>query len=424
MRPGGWEVENGGVARLVVSDEGKRVRIINEQRDWAVEFVATDVPAFGYRRYKLRRVEEESLDDVDEGREIAAGGVSVVAHDDGTFDATIGGRTYTGLGALEDTGDRGDTYDYDPVAGDWKVGDVRVSRRRHANGIQELHVERLFGVPLLTEDRSARSDRNRFLRVEQVLRVVPGVERVDIAVTIDNEAPDHRLRMLFPTGESTPAFDSLTTFDVVRRTTGARDASNWIHPAPTTFPHQGWIACNGLTVAAPGLNEGEVFPDGTIAMTVLRCTGWLSRMDLRTRPSHAGPALPTPGAQCIRTTRAQLSLLPAGDVRAPRDAELGLLATHAGASPLAAPDTPLLQIEPRDIVLSAFKPADDGAGLVLRVLNPADREIDAQVMLGFDAVDATPAHLDETPASYDVTLGGRTLRFAVPAHSLRTVRLR
>jgi mannosylglycerate hydrolase len=423
MRPGGWTVD-GRPARLVVNDEGKRVRIINEQRDWAVEFVATDVPAFGYKRFAIRRTTEEHPDEIDDGREISAGDVTVLAHDDGTFTATLGGQKYEGLGSLEDTGDRGDTYDFDPVRGSWKVGDTRIERVRHTSGIQELRIERLFGVPLLTDDRSARSDRNRFLRLVQTLRVAPGIDRVDIDVVIDNEAADHRLRMLFPTGSATEACTASTTFDVVQRPTAPRDGSKWIHPAPATFPHQGFVAANGLTVVAPGLNEAEATPDGTIAITLLRSTGWLSRMDLHTRPSHAGPALPTPGAQCIRTTRARLWLMGTSSARAARDAELGLLATATGPRPLVDEGAPLLSIEPREILLSALKPAEDGDGCVVRLLNPTDDDHDAFVRLGFDARAATSVRLDESPTDGVVTFDGRTIRVTVPAHSLRSVRIR
>jgi hypothetical protein len=423
MRPGGWTVD-GTSARLVENDVGKRVRVINEQRDWAVEFVARDVPAFGWKRFTLARTDGGSEDTVDDGREIAVDDIRIVANDDGTFDATMDGRTLRGLGWLEDTGDRGDTYDYDPVPGDWKIGDVRIERRRHSSGIAELHIERLFGVPLLTEDRSARSDRNRFLRLVQIVRVAPGTGRIDVDISIDNEAPDHRLRMLFPTGAPAETSESLTTLDITTRSTGPRDGSAWIHPAPTTFPIQGWVACNDLTVVAPGLNEAEVTPDGTIAITLLRCTGWLSRMDLKTRPSHAGPALPTPGAQCVRRTHCAISLIHRGDARSARDAELGLLATATGTTPLVPPGVPLLAIGPRHIVLSALKPADDGDGTIIRLLNPTGDDSTATIELGLDVTSAAATNLDETEADRPLALDGRTLRVDVPAHALRTVRLR
>ncbi len=57
-------------------------------------------------------------DELDDGRAIASGDLTVTAADDGTLTVVAGGRTFAGLGALEDRGDRGDTYDFDPVPGD------------------------------------------------------------------------------------------------------------------------------------------------------------------------------------------------------------------------------------------------------------------------------------------------------------------
>jgi alpha-mannosidase len=273
----------------------------------------------------------------------------------------------------------------------------------------------------LTEDRSSRTSETTPLRIALEAGVAPGVERVDLRVRLDNTAEDHRLRLLFPTGRPATSFVAASTFDVAERAPGARAAHGWVHPAPTTFPHQGWIAANGLTVAAPGLAEGEVLPDGTIAVTLLRATGWLSRMDLATRPQPAGPSIPTPGAQSPGPLEARLSLLPGIAARAARDAELGLRAVVAGSEPLCEPGTPLLELDPPQLLLSAFKPAATGDGSVLRVLNPTDSELEASVPLGFPVSSARPVRLDETPAQGDVRLDGCTLRFAVPPRALRSV---
>ena len=76
-----------------------------------------------------------------------------------------------------------------------------------------------------------------------------------------------------------------------------------MHPAPATFPHQGFVCANGLTVAAPGLPEAEVTPDGITAVTLVRAVGWLARMDLRSRPRPDGPLIAVPGAQCLEIGR-------------------------------------------------------------------------------------------------------------------------
>jgi hypothetical protein len=411
---------NGNPARLVPVHTHDRVRLIEGQNDWDVEFVASDLPAFGYKSFTLRPSEEHT-ETIDEGRTIAAGDVSVVAHDDGTLDVSFGDRTYTGILGLEDVGDRGDTYDFDPVPGDWKVGDVQIARTKHPSGIQTLRVKRFFGVPMLTEDRNARSNRNRYLELSYEARVAPGIDRVDVHVVVRNEAVDHRLRLLFPTGAPVASFLAATTLDVATRSTEPRDGSKWLHPAPATFPQQGWISANDLTVVAPGLVEAEVTPDGVIAITLLRSVGWLSRMDLRTRPSHAGPGLPTPGAQCHGKTEARLALLRRPDARAARDAELRLRAAVAGDEPLYDEGVPLVTLEPRELLLSALKPAERGNGFILRILNPRDDEHEAVARFGFDVGTTRAVRLDEERAENTVSMNGREVRFTVPPHALRSI---
>jgi alpha-mannosidase len=119
-----------------------------------------------------------------------------------------------------------------------------------------LIVHRTLSVPAeLDASRDRRSDRLVSLLVETEARLVPGARRADLRVRIDNHARDHRLRLLFPTGTPAGDFLAATTFDVARRSTQARDASRWVHPAPTTFPQQGFVSANGLTVAAPGVRS-------------------------------------------------------------------------------------------------------------------------------------------------------------------------
>src|SRR5207245_1112302 len=100
--------------------------------------------------------------------------------DDGTLDVTFGGVRYEELLGFENVGDRGDSYDFDPVHGDWKQGDVTIERATHANGVQLLRVKRYFAVPRLAEDRNSRSDISHYLEIRYEVRVAEGVDRVDV----------------------------------------------------------------------------------------------------------------------------------------------------------------------------------------------------------------------------------------------------
>ena len=423
LDPPGFEVD--GVPARVCEAAVGRMTALPDRRACDLEFVAADVPAFGWKRLALRAT-DPTPEREDDGREIAAGGIAVRAEDDGRFEVVFGERRFPGLGGLEDRGDRGDTYDADLLEPDAvRLEPATVRRFRHLSGIERLVIGRELAVaPALAVDRMRRAGEGGRISVTIELRVAPGVPRVDACVRVENHARDHRLRLLFPVGTAVEAFEAATTFDVARRRTGRPEDAGWVHPAPTTFPSQGFVHAGGLTVVAPGLAEAEVQPDGTIAFTLLRCVGDLSRHDLRTRPGPAGPGSATPAAQCPGPLDASFSLFPGLDPAAARDAELGLRAVCAGAEPLIEPGRSLVRLEGDGLVLSALKPAEAGDGFVVRIANPCDEAREATIRIGLPFDHAEPVRLDETPEDGVLERTNGALRLRVPAHGLRSIQIR
>ena len=218
---------------------------------------------------------------------------------------------------------------------------------------------------------------------------------------------------------------------VTCRSTAGADDEGWWHPAPFTFPHQGWLSVNGLTVTAPGLPEAEVTPEGVIAVTLLRAVGWMSHLELTRRPIPAAPTLKTPDAQCPGGVNAQLSMRfgdaedDVGVTAATATAdELGLRAVAAGPGPLAPAGRDLLRIDPPSLVLSALKPAEDGDGVILRVLNPGGSAVEGTVVTGVPVHKAVSVRLDESPDGGALEHQGSRLTLSVGPHGVRSVRLR
>ena len=81
----------------------------------------------------------------------------------------------------------------------------------------------------------------------------------------------------------------------------------------------------------------------------------------------------------------------------------------------------LLEIEPSGLLLSAFKPAEGGQGVVVRILNTKSTAQEARVTIGFPFEKAEMLRLDETPESSSPRREGQTLHFSVPPHALRSV---
>ncbi len=150
---------NGRPARLVADPGEDRIQVLPDVPALAIECVA-EVPAYGWTRVRLAPSAPHP-DHEDDGREIAAGDLTVRAADDGTLTVRAGGREYAGLCALEDVGDRGDTYDVDPVPGNAPVRSPVVRRRLHATGVQELAIDRVLDVAAGAgrgSDRAGRGD--------------------------------------------------------------------------------------------------------------------------------------------------------------------------------------------------------------------------------------------------------------------------
>ncbi len=427
-REGAGASADGVPARVVEGCADGRYLIAPASRALDLELVVGEVPAFGFRRVRLEPA-APTPDLVDAGREISCATTKVTAADDGTFELRIGSRVFAGLCALEDEGDRGDSYDADPICDRAAtLESVECERRRHASGIEELEVVRTFSLPArLDASREQRSSERAGLRVSILARVAPGEPGASLRLRIENTVEDHRLRLIFPTGAPCREFLAATSFDTARRSTAKADATGWIHPPPATFPQQGFVFANGLALVAPGLPEAEVREDGSIALTCLRAVGWLSRLDLRTRPGPAGPQLPVPGAQLHGALTAELRLLsfddPGAVAAAVREAELPLQAVTIAGETRVHEGVALLALEPRTLVLSALKPADDGDALVLRVSNPGDETARAVVRTGFALESAIPLRLDETPADFAVDFTPRSVSFDVPPHALRSVGL-
>jgi len=363
-----------------------------------------------------------TLMECDAGTRISLEGLSLEVADDGTFDLGTPDRTYPGLLAIADAGDRGDTYDFDPIGGGTLVPDtVVVERRRHANGIRSLRCRRTFQIPAaLREDRLARASETVLLKFDCLARLVPGAGRVDLEMHVDDPGRDHRLRLLLPTGNPVASFWAATTFDMAVRESAAAPDEGWVHPAPRTFCHQGALAAGGLWVGAPGLPEAEVCPEGVVALTLQRSVEWLARTDLATRPEPAGPMIRTPEAQCLEPFSARLSLAPCGSATPPLRAPASLRAVVAGEEPRMPAGTPMLELPP-GIELSAWKPAACGEGWILRLLNPTPATLGGVVRLGLPVGGVEEVSLDEQRRLGPLPISEGTVSVEIRPHGLLTL---
>jgi mannosylglycerate hydrolase len=320
---------------------------------------------------------------------------------DGTLDVRdkSSGVLYASCLALEDMGDAGDEYNYSPPRRDLRVTSADVAAAKvtvvHGGPLRAaLRIELGLKVPeALATDRSARSGEDATIPVSLLVELDAGSARLTCTATLDNAARDHRLRVLFPTGAArVEEARADTAFGTVRRPARRPVPDRVATEAPVSAaPLQSFVDAGddraGVTVYADGLMEYEVLTDGPprVALTLLRCVGELSRGDLRARPGgHAGPGLPTPGAQCPGRHVFRFAMEPRA--AAPAEADL-----HARARAFVAPPRVVAPAGgdgslPKHLsfltfqgaeaaVLSACKKAEDRDAVVVRLFNPGDDEV-------------------------------------------------
>jgi hypothetical protein len=224
---------------------------------------------------------------------------------DGTF--SIDG--HGGLGRLVDGGDLGDSYNYSPPREDGFVEipeSVLVEITESGPVRAGASVTSVYRWPEAVEPVTSSRQGDRQVTVTTKIELHADDGTVGVTTSFVNPARDHRLRVHFPlplpatTSTAGSAFGTAT-----RGLTAEGRAEEFGLP---TFPAREFVVAGGLTLAHSGVHEHELIDieagaDGpvakTLAMTVLRSTGMLSRVGMSYRPVPAGPLTPVEGLQMV-----------------------------------------------------------------------------------------------------------------------------
>jgi hypothetical protein len=396
-----------------------------------VGFMATDVPGYGYKIYRLVTGESSpAAPREDDGRIISNEFFEVeVSPEDGTLTVheRAGGRVLRGLNRFVDGGDRGDEYNYcvpeEDLVIDRPAQPPRI-RRRACEGFEELSIELTYRLPAgLAADRRSRSTATCDERITSTVTLTAGVPRVDVSTTVFNAAEDHRLRVHFPSGIRTDVSKADQHFGVIKRPIALPpwDPATWAEEPIGTYPQKAFVSVDdgvaGLTIANRGLPEYEALDaaDGvTIAVTLLRCVGWLSRADLSSRRGGAGPQLRTPGAQMHGRHTFDYSIIPhTGDwaaagahvVAVQHQRPMQARWNRRGLGHIDYEGS-LVKVESPAFAVSAIKRAEDGDGVVVRLYNtldaPAETQLDVPLAAGrVSRINLNEEHVDDIDRDED-----------------------
>lgn len=347
-----------------------------------------DIPGFGWARFEAAPLVDPVTAETDPatGALTLRNGLVTIAFDpeDGTF--SLNGQP--GWGKLVDGGDLGDSYNYSPPRADSLVdhpesvsltiaesGPVRAAATCEARYHWPDHIEGSSG------GRVGETAVNLTTRVE--LRADDPVVR--ISHSFINPSRDHRLRVHLPLPEPTASSEAECSFATVVRGLEAEGRGDEF--GLPTFPSRRFVRAGGLTVCHDRVEEYELIDisehDGeprarTLALTLLRATGMLSRLGMTYRPFPAGPLTPVQGLQLVgRQIETQYAVTiekvdpwaMADDVLVPLESVQSLGGGWRGSRGS--------ELSVEGAIVSAVRRE---AGLVeIRLFNPSDRDAEARM---------------------------------------------
>lgn len=237
------------------------------------------------------------------------------------------GITYKNCLHVEESGDEGDTYDYSPAYFDsihhlfFETAEVAIQSGKF---LSTMSVTGSWFVP---KDLAARKAQKVDTEIEYTLTLSlkNDSKRVDMKLSLNNQALDHRMRLVVKTPVKSQVSYADTLFGIVERNNHDPHIHDWrelgwkeepteiypmIHYANTHDLETSW------TVMSKGIKEYQVI-DSDMYITLFRGVGFLGRPELLRRPGDASGNqfryIPTPDSQLLGTLEMELSLIIATD---------------------------------------------------------------------------------------------------------------
>ena len=205
---------------------------------------------------------------------------------------------------------------------------------------------------------------------------------------------------------------------------------------PPTAPLHRYVSLfnqsRGYTVLGDGLAEYESRDDGSIAVTLVRSVGELSKSDLPERPGHAGWPVPTPRAQCRGPFAANFAVMfhDARDSqtidaieRAADDFLVPMIGATLRSALRVSDDVVGPELIGAGLAFSAIKEGEGGRWLVLRCVNLTGERVAGAWHLPFAVEEARLSRLDET-VGVPVPIEGQDVTFTAEARAIVTILVR
>lgn len=278
--------------------------------------VEDTIPAMGYKTYLVKeadgKIEVETPDTTRSYLENEYFKIQIQENGTLVVRDKVSDQLYTNVLLVEDGSDDGDGYDYSPLPDDFIVTSIDCKAESKVTEFKNKKFATIsysMSIPKDLESRKTKSlDGSMDITFE--LELAKNSKVIQIRMTVNNQAKDHRVRVLLPQNLSAKCSISDNQFGQIKR--GVIDEAmkvweeeNWSERPDAIYPMLSYVGLDtehGLSVLTNSVREYEVIGDSydTLAITVFRCTGYLGKENLLRRPGRpSGIKMPTPDQQML-----------------------------------------------------------------------------------------------------------------------------
>ncbi|MBQ8533617.1 MAG: hypothetical protein IJ462_02165 [Clostridia bacterium] len=355
--------------------------------------------------------------------------LKVKINKNGTVDLTekASNKTFSGILYFKDFADRGNVYIYEHGTKEEEFDSL--SQKVTVTLLKETKLikSRLIKTKIKVDRDMAKGE----IPIEMKLTLKAGSKHLDVEIKVDNILENHRLRIMLPTDIAGDINYSGQPFDVIVRNKVSK------YPSDENHPNTDFVGIDGdgygIALLNEGLYEYEHMTDNrnTLALTILRSIGRIT--DSWENRNSLAKVWQVPDGQMKGEHICRLSVYPyKGDHTAANvvnEAASFLTAPYTftqhinynkfiGGRPFVqSTDIPLLfyrDLENADIIvplektfvtmeqnvenammLSAFKGAENSDGVILRLYNTTEKEVDFTLKFGFTIKKAFITNMNE-----------------------------
>ncbi len=418
--------------------------------------IKVKVPAMGFTTFHVQANEKGALTAAQQKAEnvLENSFYKITVNSNGTltiFDKETE-QTYDQALRLEDGSDDGDEYDYSPSRKEWLLysdefdADVSVEHQAFQS---VANIKFRMDVPSDLAAREERSNQSGYVDVACQVVLKEDTRRIEVRMELDNQADDHRVRVLIPTPFVTDTVVADNQFGLITRPTDdpamqVWEEEKWKEAPVPIYQLMNFAALEngqaGMAVMTNGLREFEVIANqterrDTLALTLFRGVGVLGKENLLLRPGRpSGIKIPAPDSQTRGKLLCQFTLFAfAGDhIKANVMAEArdnvtpiqcynkipyNAMKLNVGEQNLPLTYS-LLNAEKSGLVLSVLKKAEDENALIMRVYNPSETTAAAGTVEFTSPVSEwIETLLDETPKADAATLKSQEFGTLAPCQA-------